>query len=244
MGLMMKGDLMFKFLLGAVLALTAFSLQPVFADGARPMRTISISGHGEVKAAPDMAVVTLGTLSQAETAKAALDENTKNMENLFAMLKAAGIADKDMQTSNFSVGPRYDYGNNNGQAPKLVGYDVSNNVTVIIHKIGDLGAVLDKAVSAGSNQINGIGFSVSDPQAAQDKARELAVKDATARAVVLTKAANVGLGDIQQISEGGNVAPQPMVMRSMAMDSVAKAVPVAAGEVGIAADVNMVWELK
>jgi uncharacterized protein len=208
------------------------------------MRTISISGHGEIKAVPDLAVVTLGTLSQADSAKAALEENTKKMENLFAMLKAAGIAEKDMQTSNFSVGPRYDYGNNNGQPPKLVGYDVSNNVTVIVHKIADLGAVLDKAVSAGSNQINGIGFSLADPQAAQDEARKLAVKDALRKAQLLTAAAGVGLGDIMQISENGSYAPQPLAVRAMAMDSAAKAVPVAAGEVGLGADVTVIWELK
>ncbi len=235
---------MFKFALGALTALTLFAVQPAFADGAHPMRTISISGHGEVKTVPDMAIVTLGTLSQADTAKAALDENSKNMENLFAMLKAAGIAEKDMQTSNFSVGPRYDYGNNNGQAPKLVGYDVSNNVTVIVHKIADLGSVLDKAVSAGSNQINGIAFSVADQQASQDKARELAVKDALRKAQLMAGAANVHLGDVMQISESGSYAPQPVPMRAMAMDAAAKSVPVAAGEVGIGADVSVVWELK
>ena len=235
---------MFKFALGALTALTLFALQPAFADGARPMRTISISGHGEVKTMPDLAIVTLGTLSQAETAKAALGENTKNMENLFAMLKAAGIAEKDMQTSNFSVGPRYDYGNNNGQAPKLVGYDVTNSVTVIVHKIADLGAVLDKAVTAGSNQINGISFSVADQQASQDEARKMAVKDALRKAQLMTAAVGVGLGDVIQISENGSYAPQPVPMRAMAMDSMAKAVPVAAGEVGIGADVSVVWELK
>ncbi len=90
-----------------------FSPSPCFA-GARSRRTrISaapslLTGHAEIKAAPDTAVVDLGVFSQGANAKAALEENTKNMAALMDVLKAAGIDAKDIQTSNFTVGPRYD----------------------------------------------------------------------------------------------------------------------------------------
>lgn len=142
-------------------------------------RTLSLSGSGEVKSAPDMASVTSGVVTQGATAAEALSANTKAMTALFDGLKTSGIAEKDIQTSNFSVQPRYDYNNNNGGAPKLVGYDVSNNVTVTVRKIADLGGLLDTLVKAGSNQINSIGFSdVSQPEAWMDEARRRATADA------------------------------------------------------------------
>lgn len=214
------------------------------ADTAKTPHLISLSGHGEVKQTPDMAIVSLGTQTQAATAKAAVDANTKNMTALLAALKAAGIDDKDVQTSNFSVGPRYDYSNN--QAPKLVGYDVNNTVIVTVRKLDELGALLDKAVGAGSNQITGISFSVANPQAAEDEARKAAVKDALRKATLLAEAAGTKLGAIASISENASAPPVPVVFakRGMAMDAAAAPVPVAQGEMAISADVNIVWELE
>ena len=136
--------------------------------------------------------MTTGVLSQGATAAEALAANTSAMNALFAALKDAGIADKDVQTSNFMVQPRYNFQDN--KAPELVGYDVSNNVTVTVRKIGDLGALLDKVVQAGSNQINGIGFEVSEPDAALDEARKLATADATRKAKIYAEAMGVSLG--------------------------------------------------
>ena len=235
-----------KTLAACLIATTLLYAGPAVADTTQP-RLLSLSGHGEAKMAPDMAIVDLGALSQAQTAKAALDANTKNMTALMAVLKASGIDDKDIVTSNFSVGPRYDYGNNNNQPPKLIGYDVNNAVTVVVHKIDSLGAILDKAVSAGSNQINGISFTVENPQAQQDDARTQAVQDAVRKAGILIQAANVKLGPIMSMNESGGNVPMPMAMakvaRGVAMDA-AKPVPVAQGEMVISADVNIVWTLE
>lgn len=230
----------------SMLIAAAIATGPVLAETPQQPRLLSLSGHGEVKAVPNLAVIDLGTLSQAATARAALDTNTKNMTALLTMLKASGIDDKDVMTSNFSVGPRYDYGSNNAQPPKVVGYDVSNKVTVTVHKIADLGGILDKAVSAGSNQIDGISFTVADPQAQQDEARKTAVKDALRKADILSQAAGANLGPIITITEsgGGMPVPTPMVMkaaRGMAMDAP---VPMAQGQMTISSDVNIVWQLQ
>jgi uncharacterized protein YggE len=163
-----------------------------------------------------------------------------------AQLKAANVAEKDVQTSNFSVQPIYDYGNNsNNQPPKVSGYQVSNTVIVTLRKIDSVGDVLDKLVSAGSNQINGVSFSIANPQAALDDARKAAVADALRKANVLTSAAGVKLGAITSISEGGEAPPQPVVMmRAKTMAADAAPVPVAQGEQTVGADVNVVWTIE
>ena len=237
---------MFKTLFAtSALTLAAAFSTPAQAEDAKLIRSISLSGHGEVRMAPDMAVVTVGVLSSANTAREALDANTKSMAAIFAALKAAGIESKDMQTSNFMVSPRYDYGQNNGQPPKMVGYDVSNNVTVSVRKLGGLGAVLDSVVTSGSNQINGVMFQVSKPEAATDEARKLAVAEAARKAKLYTEAAGVGLGPIITISEnGGNQPPPPVFARAEFAKSAAADVPIAQGEQVISMDVNIVWEIK
>jgi uncharacterized protein len=234
-----------KLFLTSILLVMLLAANPVLADEVKMSRLISLSGHGEVRAVPDMAAINMGIMSSAETARAALDANTKAMTELMANLKAANIEDKDITTSNFSVNPRLDYGQNGGQVPKLVGYDVTNQVTVIIQKIDGLGALLDKAVSSGSNQINGISFSVSNPDAAMDEARKLAVKDAIHKAQIYAEAASINLGNIMSISEGGGMTEPPVMFnraKTMAADSAP--VPIAQGSQVISVDVNISWELK
>jgi uncharacterized protein len=218
---------------------------PTFGEDTKMNHLITISGHGEVRAVPDMAVINMGVASSAETARAALDANTKAMTELMANLKAANIDDKDVTTSNFSVSPRLDYGQNGGLPPKLVGYDVTNTVTVIIHKIDSLGALLDKAVSSGSNQINGIAFSVSKPDEVLDEARKLAVKDATHKAQIYAGAASINLGNIVSLSESSGLAEPPInYSRAKAMSADSAPVPIAQGSQVISVDVNISWELK
>lgn len=225
----------------ALLGLLA-AVSPAFAEGGKMPRIVSLSGHGEVRSTPDLAFVTSGVVSQGATAAEALAANTKAMNDLFAALKGAGIDDKDIQTSNFSVQPRYDY--QNGQAPKLAGYDVSNTVTITLRKIDALGPLLDKLVQNGSNQISGVTFEVSKPEDAMDEARKLAAADAARKAKVYAQAMGIELGNIVQVSEGAPSQP-PMPMRGKVMMADAAApVPVAAGEQTLAVDVNVIWEIK
>ena len=235
---------MFKtFIIGTFLLATAFT--PSFAENVKMSRTISLSGHGEVRAVPDMAVITMGVMSSSETARAALDANTKAMSDLMATLKAANIEAKDIATSNFSVNPRLDYGQNGGQPPKVAGYDVSNNVTVTVHKIEAIGSLLDKAVTSGSNQINGISFSISNPEAAMDQARIEAVKYATRKAKLYADATSTTLGSVISIIEGGGMVQPPVMLQMQARKmSADAAVPISQGEQVIGVDVNIAWEIK
>ncbi len=224
----------------AVMLATAAT--PAHSQEMKMPRVISLTGHGESRMVPDMAVVNAGVSSEAATAAEALKANTEAMNKVMAALKGSGIADRDIQTSNFSVQPRYDY-NNNSQ-PRLTGYIVSNTVTVSVRKIDSLGTLLDQLVQSGSNQINGVSFDVTDPQAALDEARKLAMADATRKAKLYAEAAGVSLGPIMSVAEGQRYEP-PMPMRGKAMMAEAAApVPVAAGEQVLAIDVNVVWEIR
>ena len=231
-----------SFAAAAVIGLLA-AISPAFAEGGKMPRIISLSGHGEVRATPDLAYVTSGVVTQGATAAEALAANTKAMTDLFAALKESGIEDRDVQTSNFSVQPRYDFSNN--QAPKMVGYEVSNNVTVTLRKVDTLGTLLDRMVQSGSNQISGISFDVSKPEDAMDEARKLATEDATRKAKVYAKAMGIELGNVMQVSEGSAAQPpMPMVRSTMMKADAAPPVPMAAGEQTLAVDVNVIWEIK
>lgn len=234
-----------RFMLAAsALAVFLAAASPSLADEIKMTRTISLSGHGEVKSAPDLGFVTTGVMTQGTTAAEALAANTTAMTSLFAALKDAGIAEKDMQTSNFMIQPRYDY-NDGKQPPVLLGYDVSNNVTVIVRKIDGLGALLDKVVQAGSNQINGIAFDVSKPTEELDEARKLATADATRKAKLYAEAMGVKLGPVLTISESSYQPPTPMLRTTAApMADGARPVPVAAGEMSLAVDVNITWQIQ
>jgi uncharacterized protein YggE len=159
------------------------------------------------------------------------------MKAVFTAIEKLGVPQKDIQTTSFNVSPRYA----SGDAPRLTGYDVTNQVTVRLSDVSRLGAALDALVTAGANRMNGIDFAIAEPAPLLDKARADAVADARARAETYARAAGVTLGPVQSISEGGS-GPVPLRMAAP-MAFAAKAVPVAAGEESVSADVTLVWEI-
>ena len=208
---------------------------------AADLRTISMPGHGQVKAAPDQVQITAGVSTSAPTAAQALTANTARMKGVFDALRKLGVPEKNIQTVNFSVSPQYTGGNNN-ERPKLTGYQVSNDVSVLLEDVTKLGTALDALVTSGANQMNGINFSIRDTDPLLLKARADAIADARLRAETYAKAAGVTLGAIQSISEGGVEPPRPMYkVMAMRADS---SVPVAAGEESVTADVSVVWEIR
>jgi uncharacterized protein YggE len=211
--------------------------------------TIAIEGRGEVTAAPDMATINSGVTTQGATAREALDANTAAMAELIAALKASGIEARDIQTSGFSVNPNYVYTDErdaNGYTlpPKINGYQVSNTVTVAVRKLDTLGSILDKSVTVGANTVNGVSFSVADPSDLYDQARKAAFADARAKAELYATVAGSALEDIVSISETqGFNPPQPYPMYARAEMAADAAVPVEAGELSFAINVNVQWEL-
>jgi uncharacterized protein len=225
-----------RFFLGLVLA--ASLAAPAWAADPVP-RTMAMTGHGEMRATPDMVTVTAGVSTSAPTAAGALTANTARMKGVFAALGKLGIRERNIQTINFSVSPQYTNGGNN-EPSRLTGYQVNNDVSVRLEDVARLGGALDALVSAGANQMNGISFDIRQPAPLLEQARAGAVADAKARAETYARAAGVTLGPILSINEGGGeVRP----LRMAAPMAFAKAVPVAAGEQSVTADVSVVWEI-
>lgn len=235
-------------LLTAIIPLTfAMALtSPALAAG-----SMQITGHGEVMAAPDTAYVTSGVTSQGTTAKEALDANTKDMTALIATLKAAGIESVDIQTSGFSVNPNYVYtdqkdANGYQLPPKIVGYTVTNGVTVHVRDLTKLGVVLDQAVTVGANTISGINFAVEDPTELYNEARKAAFADAKGKADLYAQAAGVELASLSLISEqqGYNAPPMPYAAKAEFASRDVAAVPVEVGQLTFSIDVNVNWDLE
>jgi uncharacterized protein YggE len=200
-----------------------------------PAPSIQVMGEGAVDIAPDMAVLVLSVMREARTARAALTANSEAMSKVLDAMKAQGIAERDLQTSNFSIEPRYTYpprqGAGAGEAPKLVGYIVRNSLTVRVRDIDKVGEVLDTSVTLGVNEGGSILFTNDDPSEATTQARVMAMEQALFKARTLAGAAGVQVGKVLSISEQSyNPRPMPMMQAEMAMSRSGDAVPIAAGE--------------
>jgi uncharacterized protein YggE len=227
-----------------LLQLMAHVASPARSQQAQPqIRTMSIEGVGEVRARPDMATVMVGVVQQGGTAGEALNANSQAMNQILATLRSMKIAETDIQTSNFQISPRYDYGPNNQGPPKITGYEVSNQVAVVVRDLPKLGGLLDDIVRVGSNQISSIAFSLAKPEQFADEARVRAVADARHKAGVFAAASGVQLGAIQTIGESAVTPPVPVYAKQMRAEA-ASPVPIAAGESVIQSRVTIVWEIK
>ncbi|OYU69809.1 MAG: hypothetical protein CFE28_07190 [Alphaproteobacteria bacterium PA2] len=235
-------------LMGALLATAwvtpaAFAQSPSAGDTLFHATTLNLSAYGETRIAPDMASISLGVNTDAPTAAQALTANAAQMNRVMTALTAAGVAAKDIQTSNLSLNAQYDYEAN--QSPKLRGYQATNTVTIIVHDLKKLGQAVDATVKAGVNQVNGISFGVSDPSAAEDAARQKAVKALLAKANLYANASGYKVARLVSLSEsGGYQAPQPMPMMAMARMEKDAGSPVAGGELSLRIDVSAVYELN
>jgi uncharacterized protein YggE len=205
---------------------------------------LSISANAEIKSVPDIATVSTGVITIAPEPKKALEENAAKMDAVFKALTAAGIAAKDIQTADMSVEPQYAQSLTN-KAPRIVAYQVNNNVSVTIRDIRNIGAALDALIAQGANQLNGPEFSVEDKAPALDQARKAAMEKAQKSAAVYAAAAGLKIKRIISISEQGGIVPRPYPVRPMmAMASMASApTPVAAGQVTTEITINVDYEL-
>jgi uncharacterized protein YggE len=221
----------------AVLAITMLlSLSALARAGENaPSPRIIVSGQGAVAVAPDMAQLALTVTTEATTAREALTNNSATMTKVLKAMGAMGIAERDLQTANFSIQPRRTHPSRQGsepaEEPRIIGYTVRNGLNVRVRDLKKLGEVLDASVTLGVNEGGGIRFTNDDPSDAIAKARVKAVEDALAKAKTLADAAGVKLGGVLEISEqSGTPRPMSMARAEMAMDYAPNAVPIAAGE--------------
>lgn len=202
----------------------------------------SVTGSGEVSVVPDTAVVSAGVVSEASTVKEAQDMLNQNINRVIEAEKALGIAAEDIKTTNYSVQPKYDY---SGETQRIVGYQASSNVTIKVKDSTKVNEVVDAATASGANQVGGISFEVSDPTAAQNQARDLAVEDAKKKAGEAARAAGFTLGKIINYSESTNdYGPVPMAAE-FAKDASSLSAPtkIEAGSSEINMSVRLSYEI-
>ena len=183
-------------------------------------------------------------VTRAQTAGAAIQENSARMDRVLAALKRAGVADRDVQTSSINLNPEYRYQEN--KAPELVGYSASNQVNIRFRDIRNSGKILDALVAEGANQINGPTLTIDKPEAALDEARMNAIANGRARAEIYARALGKRVTRVVSVSEGGGnyypPPPMPMAERSMAVQ--AADTKIVAGEQKLQVTVSLVFELQ
>ncbi|MBV9929551.1 MAG: SIMPL domain-containing protein [Alphaproteobacteria bacterium] len=202
---------------------------------------LDIVATGEVSGVPTLARIGAGVVTAAPTAAAAVAENATRMAAVRAALKRAGIADRDIQTSNLTLSP--EYRQETPQAPATVaGYRASNEVTVTFRDIAAAGRILDALVAQGANQINGPNLAIEHPEAMLDEARVRALTAARARADLYARAAGKRVVRIVSISESGTALPTPRPMYRMAVAAQAPTM-LDAGEQTLSVSLNVTFEL-
>jgi uncharacterized protein YggE len=245
-----------RFALPVMLAVATAFAQPALAQQTGPLPPIeaghtllTVTAEGHSERTPDLAEFNAGVTTQGKTAADALGANSAAMNRVIAALKRAGIADRDIQTSNLGINPVYSQprrlpdGSTEPNAPEIVGYQVTNTVSVRQRKLDDYGKVIDTLVSAGANQVNGPSFMLDEPDPALDAARTEAMKKARDRAELYARAAGLHVVRIVSISESGGYAPPMPMYRMEAARAAAAPPPVAAGELSMRANVTVQFEL-
>lgn len=206
--------------------------------------SLDVSATGKVSATPDRATVSAGVVTEGKTAREAMMANATKMNSVFEELMAAGIEEKNIQTSQLSLQPRYNY--QDRQTPTIDGYEARNTVTAKSEDIQSVGAMLDALVKAGVNNIGGIEFSVENPDEALNSAREMAIQKAKEKAQGMANAAGVTLGPLINMSEmnSGN-GPRPVMMQARYSDSMESApTPIAGGEQSLNVTVNLSYAIE
>jgi uncharacterized protein YggE len=233
----------YVFLLGVLLLGTLLAACAPSSITVQPQpfqRTITVTGTGKVTLTPDIAYINIGVHSQDASASAAMTANNTSAQAVIAAIKAAGVADKDIQTTDFSIYPQQQY-DRDGKITGIL-YMVDNTVYVTVRDLTKLGGLLDASVTAGANNINSITFDVADKTDALSQARLAAVADARKQADELTGATNVSLGDVQTISYYDSTPPVTIqYARAAGADS---GVPIQAGSMQITTTVTIVYEIK
>ena len=233
---------------GAILALgvacTPTTEVTVAGNGAAT-QGIAVAGEGSVSVAPDIALVNLGVEVTAGTVADARSQAADAMDAMQGAMNDEGVEDKDIQTQYFNIYPQYQYADN--KAPEIVGYTVSNTVQVKIRNLDSVSAVLDGAIAAGGDavRVNGISFTIEDPEEFLADARREAVENAREHAQVLADAAGVELGDAISINESTNYNGglyYPAAERADA--GMGGSTPVNPGEQELRVNVTVVYGIK
>jgi uncharacterized protein YggE len=205
---------------------------------------LDVNATGEVTRVPDLAIISAGVVTKATTAGSALQQAATRMQRVRAALKAAGVEDRDIQTSNINLNPEYRYVNN--QPPQLTGYSATNTVSVRFRDIANAGKILDALVKEGANQLNGPTLTIDKPEAALDEARAQAIAKGRARAELYARSMGMRVVRVVAVSESGSSYPVPPPMPMYARAEMAQAADskIDPGEQKLQVNLAMTFELQ
>lgn len=206
--------------------------------------SFTVTGEGKATAIPDIAVVNAGVTAQGQSVKAVQQEMNTKINKVTDSVKKLGIDSKDIQTTNYSVSPTYDFRTGN---QKITGYQANTNVTIKVRNLDKANDVIDAATAAGANQVGGVTFDVSDKTKAQSDARNKAVEEAKKKAETAAKAAGFSLGRIINYNEDlGGSRPVPLYAKAdMAMESAPEApTRVEPGSSEVTVSVSLSYEIR
>ena len=234
--------------LATALALGTLSMTAHAQPVATPMTVpsdgtlLSVAAQAEARRTPDIANVSAGVVTQAADANAAMRENAAQMAKVVAAIRAAGVAERDVQTAGVNLNPQYRYAEN--QPPVITGYQASNTVNVVVRDIAKLGRILDALVATGANQVNGPTFDIDKKDPVYDEARRAALDKARQRADMYAQALGLRVRRIVSIDEtGGMGIPRPVPMMAMAKMERDVATPISPGENVLSVNLDVVFEL-
>lgn len=227
--------------IAAIAVLAAFhasaqTVAPNTGDGV----LLSVTSQGQASQTPDIATLSAGVVTRAGDANTALRENNTQMTRLMTALRAAGVAERDVQTSGFSIHPQYRHSNDD--APVITGYQVGNNVTVKLRDTGRIGDVIGALVENGANNVHGPSFGIEAPEALYDEARKKALLQAQERAALYASSLGLNVRRTVSISEGGGFQ-QPMADMYVMRTQSASAPPISEGESSVSVSIDVVFEL-
>lgn len=264
-----RGDTLRLAVIATVILLAVFLGVKTFGEfvglryvgaGIQPTNTINVSGYGEAVAVPDIATFTFSVVSEKSTVAAAQDDVATKANNISGYLKKeAGVAERDIQTSGYSVYPQYDYQQSvcspNGICPPgrqiLRGYEVRQTTTVKVRDTAKAGNILTEVGSIGATEVSGLNFTFDDPDAVQAEARDEAITDAKEKAEKLARSLGVRLVRVVSFNENGGGYPVPYYARDMALgmggaeSAVAQKAPdISVGENKVTSNVSVTYEIR
>jgi hypothetical protein len=208
--------------------------------------TITIDGEGKVSGQPDLAQVDIGLFTEGADVPSAQEQNSEKVNAIVRALQELGIAREDIQTNNYSIMPRYQY--DEGRQT-VIGYAVSQNVSVKVRDLSSVGTVLSRVGQLGANQVNGVQFTIDDPSSLKQEARKLALEDAEMKAEELAEALGLKITRVVGFSESSGSIPPPMPFASREFDGLGAggdmAIPeIEPGSLDVTSFVSVTFEIR
>lgn len=235
-----------------ILAATAISIVAItMALKSNNQDRFSVVGSGTVYAKADIANIQVGLKTKThKTAAEATKESTEKMNKISAELTKLGVEDKDVKTANYTLSPVYNWTNNKGQ--ELVGYEVTQTLTLKIRDLAKIGDIIAKTTEQGANQVGNISFTIDDEFALKNQAREIAISKAKEKAELIAKQSGMKLGEVKSVYENSDPIAYPTaysnakIMLESASDQAAglSAPEIQSGQNEIRVEVTLVYEIK